>query len=164
MENKITEIVLTEEELKDMLVVTDEMFAEEQAILNTKEAKKAKEEAIENLVVKQHGVPYAADNMSQARMTSTGAIANWMFNKNIGNTLKAVADRPETDDVTKAMLTGLSDIFNGVYKEIYIDQKIGWKGADGKLHSVQGESVLEALYKSMQEVGKVIQETSMEDK
>jgi len=138
------------------IVITDEMIAEEQALVEAELAKYEKRKAIEALVVDVNGVPFAGDDISQNRLSATGTIANYLFNKNIGPTLRAQANDEGTDDVTKAMLLGLADIFDGVYQAVYVQQQIGWKNAQGDISMVHGEQVLEALHKSMQEVGKII--------
>jgi hypothetical protein len=175
-------------EFIDLDPTKDEGAIEVSKINKLGEIKEQKKKAIEELVVSQHGVPYAGDDKSQARMTSTGAIANWMFNKALGDTLLSKSEEysntVETlqgqleeapENQKEAIRKGISEasqasaifgavgaIADGVYKAVYIDQKIGWKGADKQVHLVQGESVLEALLKSMQEVGKVIT-TSVEE-
>jgi hypothetical protein len=124
--------------------------------------KKIKQKSIENLSVNINKVPYAGDDISQNRMGNTVAVANWVFNKSIAPTLASVANDEDTDDVTKAMLLGLSSIFDGVYTQVYKNNKVDWKGSDGKLHHVNVESVAEALYKAMLEVGKVITKVTKE--
>jgi hypothetical protein len=92
----------------------DEMvlaYEREEEILNLKRLKK---ESIENLSVNVNKVPYAGDDVSQNRMGNTVAVANWVFNKSIAPTLANVANAEDTDDVTKAMLLGLSSIFDGI--------------------------------------------------
>ena len=118
-----------------------------------------KKEKLESLVIKQNNVPLDANETAQNNMTSVLAIANWQFNKNISTTLKLVANAPNTDDVTKAMLLGLSDIFDGLYKNVY-KQKIFWKGADDKPHTVEAETIAEALFKAMQMKAEIIKETT----
>jgi hypothetical protein len=128
----------------------------------SQELSKKKKEALENITVKVSSIPFNGNDVSQNRMGNMGVLANWIFNKSIGSTLRQVAEAPETDDVTKAMLAGLADIFDGIYKAVYKDNKLGWKGADDKIHMVQAESVLEALMKTMKEVGKTISEIEKE--
>jgi hypothetical protein len=124
--------------------------------------KKIKKESIENLSINVNRVPYAGDDISQNRMGNTVAIANWFFNKSIAPILTMVANAEDTDDVTKAMLLGLSNIFDGVYTQVYKDNQVDWKGSDGNLHHVNVESIAEALHKAMLEVGKVITKTTKE--
>jgi len=126
-------------------------------------SKQLKPEVIKNIVATINGVPYAGDDRSQNRMTSVLSIANWQHNKNIGPTLRQVAESPDTDDVTRAMLLGLAQIFDGIYQTIYKDIKVDWKGADDKLHSVQVESIATALYTAMQQVGEVIKKAESGD-
>jgi hypothetical protein len=135
-------------------------FEREEQILDLKKIKK---ESIANLSVDVNRVPYAGDDVSQNRMGNTIAVANWYFNKSIAPTLNMVANAEGTDDVTKAMLLGLSNIFDGVYTQVYKDNQVDWKGSDGKLHHVNVESIAEALHKAMLEVGRVIKETSEEN-
>jgi len=118
-----------------------------------------KKEKLESLVIKQNNVPLDANETAQNNMTSVLAIANWQFNKNISTTLKLVANNPNTDDVAKAMLLGLSDIFSSLYNNIY-KQKIFWKGADDKPHTVEAETIAEALLKAMKMKAKIIKETT----
>jgi hypothetical protein len=134
-------------------------YEREEEILNLKKLKK---KSIEKISVNVNKVPYAGDDISQNRMGNTVAIANWVFNKSIAPTLANVANAEDTDDVTKAMLLGLSSIFDGIYAQVYKNNKVDWKGSDGKLHHVNVESVAEALYKAMLEVGKVIEKTTKE--
>jgi len=123
-----------------------------------KDTKEEKNNSIETLTVSVNGIEYNGDNISQNRMTSVLSLANWQFNKNISVVLNTVADQEDTDDVTKAMLTGLATIFDNLYNQIYKVNKVGWKCADG-LHNVQIDSVANALYKSMLEVGSIISTT-----
>jgi len=134
---------------------------DEQAILVAEEyvqgvQREAKTKAIEEIVVEIHNVPYAGDDVSQNRMGNTLAIANWKYNEAVGLTLKQQANAEGVDDVTKAMLNGLADIHIGVYHAVYKDNKLDWKGSDGKLHHVEAESIGEALYASMMMVGQAI--------
>ena len=135
----------------------DDPIIEEEGIKDQKRVNKIK--ALETLKVVQNNVPFDANEPAQNNMTSVLAIANWQFNKNISTTLELVANDPNTDDVTKAMLLGLSNIFNGLYNNIY-KQKIFWKGADNKAHNVEAETVAKALYKAMQMKAQVIQQNS----
>jgi hypothetical protein len=150
-ELKINEAIPSEEDIKEQ-IKNDEL----------EKLKELKEEKLNSLTVKVGNIEYLGDDISQNRMGNTGVLANWIFNKSIGSVLKQVALDPSTDDVTKAMLNGLGDIFNNIYKSVYKDNKLGWKGADNKIHMVQAESVLEALMKTMQEVGKTISEIEQE--
>jgi hypothetical protein len=153
---------MTNEMPKDDIGFVDEELREIMKEEIEETFKQKKKEKIQNLVVKVGSIPYAGGDTSQNRMGNTGVLANWIFNKSIGPTMRAVANNPETDDVTKAMLNGLGDIFDGIYKSVYKDNKLGWKGADNKIHMVQAEKVLEALMKTMQEVGKTISEVEKE--
>ena len=118
-----------------------------------------KKKALDSLVVEQYNVPLDANETAQNNMTSVLAIANWQFNKNMSTTLKVVANAPNTDDVTKAMLLGLSNIFDGLYKQVY-KQKIFWKGADNKTRTLEAETIAGALYKAMKIKAKIIKEHS----
>jgi hypothetical protein len=148
----------------DKLVVTPEMIEEERKQSELELLKYEKQRAINSIQVTIDDITFDGDATAQHNMSATGTIANWLFNKNIAPTLQAVADNPDTDDVTRAMLNGLADIFEGVYKSVYKDTAIGWRAADNTIHQVGGEQVLTALLASMQKVGEVIQQTDLKEK
>jgi len=140
--------VFTEEELS--------AFIEADRIEALKDKTK---DTLSNLKVELRNVEFDANETAQNNMTSVLAIANWQFNANISTTLTQVANNPNTDEVTKAMLSGLATIFDGLYQGVY-KQKIFWKGADNKSHEVQAETIAEALYKAMKMKANIIEETT----
>ena len=115
-----------------------------------------KDDVISKLVVDVNGIPFAADDISQNRLSATGTIANWLFNKALGETFVQLSQNPDLDDNTKAMFGGLGQVISQIYDQVYAQTEIGWKGADNQIHMVHGQDVLNALYKSMQAVGNVI--------
>jgi len=125
---------------------------------------KAKKEAIENLVVKNNNVPYQGDDLSQLRMSSTIAIANQMFNRKLGETFTTMAQNPALPKETQAMFGGVGHLISEIYDAIYKDNKIAWKGADKKMHTVEVESIAEALFTTMMSVGGEIKDSVKDSK
>ena len=123
-----------------------------------------KKKKIEKLVVNQHNVPYSGDDISQNRMGNTLAIANWKFNESIGNVFLQQSGAMPEGHPAKELFSGLGAVFNGLYKGIYKDTKLDWKGADKTMHHVEAESIGEALYSVMVEVGKEIKKTTKDEK
>ena len=96
--------------------------------------KREKVETLDSLVITANTVLYDANGKSLGNMASVVSLANWNFNKllSLGKT-NAVA-----------------------YKTVYKDTLVNWKGADNKIHTVQIESICEALNASMLEVAKTL--------
>ena len=118
--------------------------------------KEAKIKAIEEIVVEVHSVPYAGDDVSQNRMGNTYAVANGMYNKMVGKQFIAQANALPNGHPAKELLQSIGAIHEGVYKAVYKDNKLDWKGSDKKMHHVEAESIGEALLASMLMVGKAI--------
>jgi len=143
--------------------VTDEMIQQELEDMERELKAAKKKKLIEQIVTVVDNVPYAGDDKSQARMTSVLAIANWQHNKSIGAVLRGVAEDQNTDDVTAAMLVGLANIFDVLFRKVYKDIEIQWKAADNAFHTTNADNVGNALYKTMQTVGSVLQTIEQED-
>jgi len=135
------------------VVVTEEDLARDRAEANIENANILKKEALESIKVQVNSIPYDGDLVAQSNMGDVGTIANWMFNKKMVETLNLVSQAPDATDELKYLSAILSQVYKGVYK----DTKVDWKGADNKLHNVEGESVLEALYAVMQSKSSIIE-------
>jgi hypothetical protein len=96
-------------------------------------AKAIKEDTKDNLVVTVNGVDYDGDTVAINYMSSVVSVANAKFNQALSQGLSA------------------SDAYNAVYK-----QTIGWKGSDNEVHTVQIESIVEALELAMGEVANIV--------
>lgn len=99
-----------------------------------KKAKKQKEIELAELTVETNTVLYDANGQAVGNMSGVVGIANWRFNQ-------AIASGTSAADA---------------YKAIYKDTTIDWRGADNVTHSVQIESICEALENSMKAVAQVI--------
>jgi len=105
-------------------------------------AKVRKDEALRNLTISINGVEYDANTNGQLNMSAVGSVANWQFNLQMVSYLKTIPN-PSPD------LQGFIAVQSAIYKKIYKDTHVNWKGTDNKMHNVQVESILEALYGSM---------------
>lgn len=145
-----------QEEVLEEPFIDPEEDARVQAENKRAHLNKLKNKIISELVVDINNIPFAADDQSQNRLSATGTIANWLFNKALGDTFTQLAQDPKLDAGTKAMFGGLGNVITQIYSKVYEQTEIGWKGADDKIHLVHGEDVLNALYMSMQKVGEII--------
>jgi hypothetical protein len=143
-------------ELEEFPPHKDEEVLKQEAIISRLKENEVKKEALNKIVVTNHGVEYNGDMTAQSNMGDAGTIVNWMFNKNIGTAFKGQASQLPDGHPAKELFQGIGDIFDGLYKTIYIDQKTNWKGADNKVHRVQGESILEALLETMKVKGSIV--------
>lgn len=140
--------------MDDIPVVTEEELARERAEAAAELAQELKKEALESIKVQVNSIPYDGGLVAQSNMGDVGTIANWMFNKKLVETLELVSQSPDATAELKYLSTILTQVYQGVYK----DTQVNWKGADNQIHSVQGESVLEALYAVMQTKSSIIEE------
>jgi len=133
--------------------MTDMMFPPEEdeeviAEAERQKAAKMKEYLINHSTVTINGVEFDTNTTGQLNMSAVGAIANWQFNLRMTQYLQQLSDpSPE--------MQGLIKLFIGMYKGLYKDTKVEWKGTDSKIHRVQVESILEALKKGMDAKGEV---------
>ena len=98
-------------------------------------AKAEKSMALDSIQVTANTVAYDANGNSIGNMSSVVGLANFRFNQYISI---GVALDP-TQPTVLTVLTPL-DAYNAVYKST-----VNWKGADNVIHTVQVESVAEAL-------------------
>jgi len=102
-------------------------------------SKADKSKALDGIKVNQNTVYYDANGTAIGNMSSVVAIAGFRYNQytSIGVAL---------DPTTPTVLTVLApiDAYNAVYKST-----VKWKGADNVVHTVQVESICEALEAGM---------------
>lgn len=96
--------------------------------------KEEKEKKLNKLVVTANTILYNADGKALGNMASVVGIANWSFNQLLANGTSAL------------------DAYDAVYKSTTVN----WRGADNTTHSVQVESICEALKASMVEIAVVL--------
>ena len=108
---------------------------------------------LESMTVITNTVEFDANMSAQSNMGDAGTLANWLFNKTITDSLKLASTAPDATNELKY----IAGLFEQVYQGVYKDNKINWKGADDKIHKVQGESILEALMKTMTKKGSIIE-------
>lgn len=113
---------------------TDEEFQTFWAPYAAARAKAQKEKELNELKVEYNTVLYDANGKAIGNMASVVGIANWKFNQSLANG------------------TSAADAYQAIYK----DTKVNWRGADNVVHTVEVESICEALQNSMLEVAKVI--------
>ena len=96
--------------------------------------KEEKNKKLDSLVITSNTVLYDAGGKSLGNMAGGVAIANYNYNKLIAGG------------------TALDDAYKAIYKDITLN----WIGADNKVHTVQVESVCEALQASMQQIANIL--------
>ncbi len=138
--------------MNEIVIPTLEEMALEQAEDAKARVSKTKKLQLEAIIVSQHGVDYDGNMLAQSNMGDAGTIANWLFNKTLADSMAQAASAPDATNELKF----IAGLIGQVYQGVYIDTKIGWKGADNIMHQVQGESVLEALHKTMLTKGQII--------
>ena len=111
---------------------------------------------LEGMTVTNNTVEFDANMSAQSNMGDAGTLANWLFNKTITESLKMASLAPDATNELKY----IAGLFEQVYQGVYKDNKINWKGADNKIHQVQGESILEALLQTMTKKGQIIEENA----
>lgn len=102
-------------------------------------AKADKITALGNVKVTANTVAYDADGNSLGNMSSVVGIASFRFNQYI-----SIGVALDTTKPTELTILSNLDAYNAVYKST-----VNWKGADNVVHTVQIESVCEALEAGM---------------
>ena len=150
---------MTNEELEELNRLLEEFPPENDEVVLAEaeedariKAKKERDAKLAEMTVKQYSIEYNADMVAQSNMGDAGTLANWMFNKTIVDTLAAVASAPDATNELKYIAGLFGQVYEGVYKE----NKVGWKGADDKMHEVEAESILKALHQTMLKKGEII--------
>jgi len=111
-----------------------------------------KERELSNLTITINGIEYDANDAGQINMSAVGAVANWQYQIKMLEYLDSVQNpSPE--------LLGFKNAMQYVYDELFKNTKIWWKGTDNVMHHVQVESIMEALYLSMEKKGEILAET-----
>jgi len=116
------------------------------------EAATLKKEAIASLQTEFNGVLFDAEDTSQNRMSATGTVANYLFIKNLKDTLAYYANEPDATDDFKRLAGIMSQVFDGVY----VTESIPWKANDTTLVNVSSGTIIEVLYKTLQSLSSVI--------
>ncbi len=98
------------------------------------EATRVKVEALDDLIITANTVAYDANGKAVGNMSAVVSLAAFKFNQTIAGGIAT--------DVA--------------YQTIYKDTTIGWKGADNTIHTVQIESICEALEVSMLNIATII--------
>ena len=111
-----------------------EQLANEEAERLASEVKVDKVKALDTLAVEINGVTYDAHQEAINNMSAVTNVAHTKYNQLI----------------TSGM--GASMAYDSVYKQV-----VPWKGADNEVHTVQVESLVEALEAAMTERAKIYQ-------
>ena len=96
-------------------------------------SKATKQEAKDKLISKANGISYDADVMSITYMSAVVATANAKYNKLCASGMVE------------------SDAYTAIYKS-----QITWKGSTNTLHTIQIESLVEALEDAMIETANIV--------
>ena len=134
----VTDIPTKKEVESELEVIAQEVDNEKQKVL--------KEDELNTLEVDINTVFYDANMEAIGNMGVVTAIGCFQMIKALYDTskVKEEAARTEFDNV---IISSYETIFK---------QTLQWKGADNKLHEVQGESVAEAAQKAMTEKSKIL--------
>lgn len=97
-----------------------------------KEQKEHKISLLDNLVVTVYSVKFDAHEEAMGNMSNVANVATKKYNKLVAEGTSPV------------------DAYDAIYKST-----IPWKGADNKVHTVQIETIVEALEKAMEERAKI---------
>ena len=139
-------------------IITEEEQARLEKKINDGLRDEAEEKLLQNLSIDVNGVSFKADTEGLNYLGNATALANWQFNYGLSLQAEIIQANTELSDEQKAALLPIAKSFSTTYKAIYKDTKVPWVGVEGDLHTVQLETICEALQKAMLKVGSTLAE------